>query len=145
MFWMDTERHGRAGDMWREFERLSRLFPDFSSPFSRTTEFPAVNVWSDGNEAVVTAELPGLDPATADISVVGRTLTIKGTRKAEEPGADGSYHRQERWNGSFARAIELPFQIDQSKVEARFSKGILEVKLPRAEADKPKKITITTH
>lgn len=142
MYWTDADRFGH---LWREFERMSRLFPDLSTPFSRVAEFPPVNVWSDGNEAVVTAELPGINPADADISVVGKTLTIKGVRKHDDPGGDGSFHRQERWTGSFSRTIDLPFQIDQGNVEARFSKGVLEIKLPRAEADKPKRITIATH
>jgi HSP20 family protein len=145
MFWTDVDRYGRSLDLWREFDRMSKLFSEFSSPFARTAEFPSVNVWSDGNEAVVTAELPGIEPSAADISVVGRTLTIKGSRTPERAGDDGSYHRQERWSGSFSRTIELPFQIDQNKVEARFSKGILEITLPRAEADKPKKISIAVH
>jgi HSP20 family protein len=145
MFWTDTGQYGRTLDLWREFERMSRLFSEFPAPFARTTEFPAVNVWSNGNEAVVTAELPGVDPSAADISVVGKTLTIKASRRPEETGEDGSYHRQERWTGSFTRTIELPFLIEQNKVEARFSKGILEINLPRAEADKPKKIAITSH
>ena len=121
---------------------MNRRFSDFAAPFARATEFPAVNLWSDGNEAVVTAELPGIDPGAVDISVVGRTLTIKGGRKPDVTGDEGSYHRQERWSGSFTRTLELPFQIDPNKFEARFSKGVLEIKLPRAEADKPRKITI---
>ena len=145
MFWTSTEPYGRNVDLWREFDRMGRLFSEITSPYSRVTEFPAVNLWSDGNEAVVTAELPGIDPSAADISVVGRTLTIKGSRTPEEAGDSGSYHRQERWSGSFSRTVELPFQIDQNKVEARFSMGVLEIRLPRAEADKPKKITITAH
>jgi HSP20 family protein len=145
MFWMNSAQYGQSWDLLREFERMSSLLSGLSSPFTRTEEFPAVNVWSDGNEAVVTAELPGIDPAAADISVVGKTLTIKGSRTADPDSAGGSYHRKERWSGSFTRSIELPFLIDQNKVEAQFNKGILEIKLPRSEADKPKKITITTH
>jgi HSP20 family protein len=125
-------------------ERMSRLFSELSSPFTRATGFPAVNVWSDGNEAIVTAELPGTDAKAVDISVVGKTLTIKGSRQPEEAKGEESYHRQERWAGSFRRTIDLPFLIDQNRVEARFSKGILEIKLPRAEADKPKKISIVS-
>lgn len=145
MFWTESNRYGRNWDLLREFERMSRLFSDLSTPFDRATEFPAMNLWSDGNEAVITSELPGVDPGKTDISVVGKTLTVKGSRIPEDSGGEGSYHRQERWNGSFTRTIELPFQIDQNRVAARFSKGILEVRLPRAEADKPRKITITTN
>ncbi len=145
MFWTETGRAGRQWDLLQEFDRMSRLFSDLATPFARAAEFPAMNLWSDGNEAVVTAELPGIEPAEADISVVGRTLTIKGSRRSEEADSESAFHRQERWTGSFSRTIELPFQVDQSKVEARFRKGVLEVRLPRAEADRPKKITITSH
>lgn len=145
MFWTDAARYRLPSDLSREFDRMSRLLSGLASPYTAEAEFPAMNLWSDGNEAVITAELPGIDPSAADISVVNRTLTIKGSRNAEEAGAEGSYHRQERWSGSFTRTIELPFQVDQNKVEARFSKGVLEIRLPRTEADKPKKIAISSH
>jgi HSP20 family protein len=63
-------------------------------------------------------------------------------RKADELGDDESYHRRERWAGQFSKTIELPFNVQAEKVEAKFSKGILSITLPRAEAEKPKKIII---
>jgi HSP20 family protein len=105
-------------------------------------EFPATNVWVSENSAVVTTEVPGIDPIALEISVVKDSLTLRGSRKAEELKEGEAYHRQERWNGQFTRTLELPFPVDADKVEARFAKGVLYISLPRAEADKPRKITV---
>jgi len=55
---------------------------------------------------------------------------------------DANYHRRERGYGSFSRTIQLPFMVDPNKVEANFKNGVLMISLPRAEVDKPKKITV---
>jgi HSP20 family protein len=140
MLWSDLERIGRLIDPWREFERVNRSLSRWVSP--STIEFPAVNVWVAGDTAVVTTELPGIDPNAIDISVVGKTLTLRGSRKPEEFKENESYHRRERWHGQFTKTIELPFDIDSGKVDAQYRKGILRITLPRAEADKPRKISV---
>ena len=100
-----------------------------------------MNVWTNEDGAVVTAELPGVAPEDIDISVVNETLTVTGTRSPEEvEGA--TYHRRERTYGRFTRSFQLPFQIDGEKVEASFEHGVLHIHLPRSEADKPRRITI---
>jgi HSP20 family protein len=101
-----------------------------------------MNVWANAENAVVATEIPGIDPDSLEISVVGSTLTIKGSRQPEETQEGESYHRRERWYGRFARSLELPFKIESEKVKAHYAKGILTVSLPRAEAEKPKKIEI---
>lgn len=141
MIWSDISRLNRTWDPWSELDRMQRLFRDLAVP-ATAAEFPAVNVWVTGDEAEVTIELPGVDPKDVDISVVGKTLTLKGSRNPEEAKDEESYHRRERWSGSFNRAIDLPFLINANKVEAKFSKGVLTIALPRAEEDKPKKITV---
>ena len=140
MLWSDVSRFGGFRDPWRELDKMQRVFQDFSSP--RSGEFPAMNVWTSGDEAIVTAELPGIDPKSVDISVVGKAVTVRGARQPEAIMGDEAHHRQERWSGQFSRSIELPFAVDAGKVEARFSKGILKITLPRTEADKPRKITV---
>jgi HSP20 family protein len=140
MLWSDLERLGRVWDPWREFERMPRVLSRWTSP--STIEFPAVNVWVTGDTAVVTTELPGIDPKAIDISVVGKSLTLRGSRDPEELKQDESYHRRERWSGQFTKTIEMPFNIEGSKVDAKFTKGILQITLPRAEADKPRKIAV---
>jgi HSP20 family protein len=107
-----------------------------------TPSYPAMNVWTSEDSAVVTAELPGCNADNLDISVVNETLTVAGSRAPEELEEGATYHRRERSCGGFSRTFQLPFQVDAGQVEATFQNGILQVTLPRAEADKPKKIAI---
>ncbi|MBN1993279.1 MAG: Hsp20/alpha crystallin family protein [Anaerolineae bacterium] len=133
---------------WVEMERLqremNRLFSDsFSLAGGRTApNYPAMNVWTNEDGAVVTAELPGINPNDIDISVVGDTLTLSGERQPEALGEGDKYHRRERGCGKFNRAFQLPFKVEADKVDAIFDKGVLHLSLPRAEADKPRKITV---
>ncbi len=140
MIWSDFSRFNRTWDPLAELERMQRFFREMALP--STGEFPAVNVRANGDTAEVRVELPGVEPKDVDISVVGKTLTLKGSRPAEEPKEGESCHRSERWSGSFSRAVDLPFAIDATKVEARFNKGVLTIALPRAEEDKPRKIIV---
>ncbi|HEX8948655.1 MAG TPA: Hsp20/alpha crystallin family protein [Dissulfurispiraceae bacterium] len=129
-------------DPWNELERLKGSNGNSSGYSSISgTEFPAINAWKGEDHAVITTEVPGVDPQDIEISVAGSSLTLRGIKKSEQT-EEGAYHRRERWHGSFTKVLELPFDIEQDKVEARFVKGVLYVALPRAEADKPKKISI---
>ena len=132
---------------WREMERLRREMNRLFSTWPRQTSgatasgYPAMNVWTDEDNAVVTAELPGVVLDDIDITVEDDVLTLRGSRKPDEvEGA--TYHRQERRYGSFLRTFRLPFRVDAEKVEASFAKGVLQIALPRAEEDKPRKITV---
>jgi HSP20 family protein len=140
MLWSELERLGRFWDPWNEFERMQRTVSRWVSPPS--ADFPAVNVWVSGDAAVVTTEIPGVDPKLIDISVAGKTLTIRGSRNPEELKEGDSYHRRERWSGQFTKTVDMPFLIETSKVDAKFSRGILHITAPRAEAEKPKKIAV---
>ncbi len=137
---------GRGWDPFQEMDRfrreMNRLFENWE-PAARTAHgYPAANVWIGENEVVVTAELPGIDPADVSISVHGETLTIKGNRKADELKEGETYHRRERGQGSFTRTLELPFRVESDKVDATFKDGVLKVTLPRAEADRPRRIAV---
>ncbi len=133
---------------WQEMAQLhrevSRLFSDpFSLAGGRTAPaYPPMNVWANENGLVVTAELPGFDPEAIDISVVDDTLTVSGSRQPEELGDSESYRRRERNYGKFSRTFQLPFAVEVDNVEAAFENGLLNISLPRAELDKPKKITV---
>lgn len=133
--------------VFSELDRLqremNRLFERSYSPRLRSApNFPALNVWTNEDGAIITAELPGVSPEDLDISVIGETLTLSGERKPDLIEEDVRYHRQERGYGKFTRSLELPFRVDATQVEATFDKGVLHLTLPRAEADKPKKIAI---
>ena len=144
MFWQDFGRVGRGWDPSREIEGLRR---EMNRLFARTSpweapEFPAMNIWVQDHNALVTAELPGIDAKDLDISVIGDAMTLSGHREAVVLKEGESYHRQERGSGSFARTVRLPFRIEADKVSAKYERGILQITLPRAEEDKPKKIQI---
>lgn len=134
---------------WRELDQMrrdmDRLFSD-SFPRvrrMRASGFPAINVWTNDDEgAVLTTELPGIDPDDVSISVTGDTLTINGCCKPVEAPESAQYHRRERSRGDFSRTVQLPYTIDPNKVEARVDMGILTVVLPRAEAEKPRQISV---
>lgn len=140
MLWSDLERFGSMWNPWREFDHMERTLSKMV-PQSKV-EFPAVNVWVAENSALVTTEIPGVDPQAIDISAVGKSLTLRGSRPPEELREGETYHRRERWYGQFTKIIELPFHIQVDRVNARFSRGVLSIELPRADAEKPRKITV---
>ncbi|MFQ3573317.1 MAG: Hsp20/alpha crystallin family protein [Thermodesulfovibrionales bacterium] len=128
------------------FERLLDPFSDFYEIprwfRARKPDFPPYNVWLSDDKAVITTELPGITPSDIDLSVVGRVITLRGERKPDEIKNGETYHRRERWYGRFNKSIQLPFNIESNGVKANFQKGVLTIEVPRAEAEKPKKIDI---
>jgi HSP20 family protein len=118
---------------------MDRVFRSFRG---RVSEFPTVNVWANRDEAVVTAELPGLAPEDIELTVTGNTLTLQGERKSPELGKGEVYQRQERTFGRFVRSVRLPFPVEADEVAAVSNNGILKVTLPRHEATKPRQIAV---
>ena len=138
MLW---RRYGWPRSPWREMNRLWSGWP--TSYRGRTVpRYPAMNVWTNDEGSVITAELPGMAPEDIDLSVEDDTLTLRGTRNVDELDEGATYHRRERGTGAFARTVQLPFRVEGENVEATFEKGILNISLPRAEEDKPKKIAV---
>jgi HSP20 family protein len=123
---------------------VNRLFTDWPTRanWGIAPTFPAMNVWTDEDSAILTAELPGVSIDDIDISVEKDTLTLYGKRQPDELEEGATYHRRERRVGGFQRAFRLSFPVDADKVQAELKNGVLSVLLPRAEADKPKKIAI---
>lgn len=136
----------RYGSLWGDVDRLQREMNRLFEPLVRTGagsgNFPAVNIWTGEDEALLTAEIPGVDPEKIEITVKADTVTIRGSRQLEELKKGESYLRQERGAGSFVRSFSLPFHVDDGKVTAQYRMGILQLTLPRREEDKPKKIAI---
>lgn len=107
-----------------------------------SASFPAFNIWSNADGAILTSEIPGVKMEDLKITVSGKEISIAGSRKECE--ADSSrFLRHERPVGQFSRTFKLPYQIDSAKVEAKLANGVLRIDLPRAENDKPRKIAIT--
>jgi HSP20 family protein len=122
---------------------MNRLFSQYSSAQLRTApDYPAINIWTNEEGLFVSAEMPGVRVEDIDINVNNNILTINGRRSPDEAPENAHFHRRERSSGEFSRTIELPYAVDAGKVEATFKDGILNITLPKTEAEKPKKIAI---
>lgn len=118
---------------------MNRLFNGYTF---REEQFPAVNVLSNQEDVIVTAEIPGLESKDINLKVVNNHLTIEAERKADDV-SEAVYHRRERGYGEFSRVVELPFAVEEDQVNAQYKNGVLTVTLPRKESTKPKKIEIS--
>lgn len=109
-------------------------------------QYPLINTSQDHDHLYVEALMPGVDPKTLDVSVVGNTLVVSGEksrRPAGTPSAEEeAYHRSERAAGRFSRSVELPVEADDRRVAARYEHGVLHITLPKAESAKPRRINV---
>jgi HSP20 family protein len=132
-------KHQASNDPFGMLRReMNRLFEDFSrgfdmAAFEETEWMPQVDISESDKEIRVTAELPGLDEKDIDVSMSNDMLTIRGEKKEEKDEGDRNYHRVERSYGSFIRQIALPAEVQADKTEAKFSKGVLRITLPKSE------------
>ena len=133
------------------FRDVQKTFEDFSrrSPlagFGSDVMAPKIDIAESKDAIDLTAELPGVDEKDLDVTLADGVLTVRGEKKTarDEQDKDKNWHVVERSYGSFSRAIPLPFDPDQAKVEAKFDKGVLHIHLPKpAEvAKKQQKIEI---
>ncbi len=105
--------------------------------------FP-VDVVSEQNEFVLTALLPGVKNEDLDIQIVNETVSIQG-QLPDHRDEHASYLLQERPAGRFSRVLTLPAELDASKAEASLEDGVLTLRVPKAEAARPKTIKVNTH
>jgi HSP20 family protein len=103
--------------------------------------FPPINVFQQDDNLVAVIELPGVDKDGLHIEAKENTIRIAG-RKTVKYQENASVHRHERVFGSFDRTIAVPIQIDPDAIRAEMRDGVLALSIPRAERDKPRKITI---
>lgn len=129
---------------WSGCGDLDRLRGEVNRLFSSGSAFPALNVWSNDEEAIVKAELPGFEPADIEIALEGSTLSLSGSRGLEEAKEGEKFYHRERRTGKFSRFLKLPVGVDADKVTAKFHNGVLSIALPRAAEHKPKKIVVKT-
>jgi HSP20 family protein len=131
-------------------DEMNRLFNEFfgrsSGPegfWSSSAWSPPVDMYDAGDALVLRAELPGCAKEDLSIELKEQTLTLRGERKPASSVGEEQYHRRECACGPFQRNFFLPTAIDQERVTASFKDGILELRLPKSEAAKPKRIAIT--
>ena len=104
---------------------------------------PAMDLVETEDDFVLRADLPGLSENDVHIELEDNVLTISGERKAEHEAHKEGYYRVERAWGSFSRQLSLPEGVDPDAVSANFDRGVLEVRIPKPEARKPRKVQIS--
>ena len=103
---------------------------------------PAMDLVESADHFVLRADLPGMSEDDINIEFEDGTLTVSGERKAEHEDSKEGYHRVERSYGAFSRSLTLPQGIDADAVTASFDRGVLEIRIPKPEQRKPRKIAI---
>jgi HSP20 family protein len=129
-------------EMNRMFHEFARGVNSEDTSWGTSTWVPPVDVYETDEGFVLKAELPGVQKDHLHIEVHDRTLTIRGERKPETEIPEDRYHRRERSYGSFQRVFTLPTPVDAEKVQANAHDGVLELRLPKHETAKPKRIAI---
>lgn len=105
---------------------------------------PRVDVHEEAERFVIRADVPGVDPASIDVSMDKNVLAISGERVAEPAGAAGQFSRQERPHGAFQRRFTLPDSVDAERITASNRHGVLEIAIPKKAASAPRRIVIDT-
>jgi HSP20 family protein len=139
-------------EMERRFQEMERRFDDFfRSPFSfmppwmprlRMPEMeeisPSIDVFTEGEDVVVKAELPGIKRKDIHVNLTGDTIIISGEKEKEEKIEKKDYHSVECSYGSFRRSFSLPAEIEPERASAKFKSGVLEIRMPKTEEAKRK-------
>ena len=127
----------RAFDPFRE---MDRWFAD-AARTPTSTAMP-MDLYRDGDVFVTRIDLPGVDPASIDVDVDDRTLTVRAERKVEMTDSQ-KWLVRERPSGTFARQLTLGYGVALDKIEAQYADGVLSLRIPVAEEAKPRKISVT--
>ena len=103
---------------------------------------PPMDLVEDDEHFVVHADLPGVEEKDVSVELEDNVLTISGERKSDAEQRKEGYYRIERAYGAFSRSLTLPEGIDPEGIKASFANGVLEVRIPKPEERKPKKVAI---
>lgn len=123
-------------------ELMNRFWATTIEPFGLAEWAPPLDVSETDDAILVHVEVPGIDPKTLDISVTGSVLTIRGEKRDETTQRGRNYHRVERRYGSFTRSLTLPTTVKADEVTAKAHAGVLEIRLPKTEQAKAKRVEI---
>jgi len=142
---------------WEPFRELSSLQTEMNRLFNTAFDTspggngggsrrwaPAMDLLETEDHFVLRADLPGMTQSDVNIELEDNVLTVSGERKAEHEEKREGFYRVERAFGSFSRSLTLPKGVDADAVTAGFDNGVLEVRIPKPEERKPRKITIGT-
>lgn len=143
---MPVFRWGSALDAFRDLERevdrwVRRVDIAFENP-RLGRPFPGLNLYEIGDTYLITAELPGCVASDLDLSVANGVVTMRGTRDATGAIPEDRYRRSERPSGQWERTISVPERIDDDRIRAELTDGLLRLYLPKAPSAAPKQIPV---
>ena len=135
----------------KEFSKLLNSFgrgfgdSDSSDDFENAVWSPLTDISEDNDKYQLSMDIPGVEKKDVKISFKNGALIVSGERKHESEDKSSKYHRIERAYGKYYREFQLPDQIVEDKIEAKFKDGTLQVVIPKAEEAKPKEISISVN
>jgi HSP20 family protein len=129
-------------EMNRLFNQFFQSGPGGEAGWGQYTWAPPVDIYETDDALVLTVDLPGVPKDGVNIEIHQNTLMLRGERKPAAEVPDNRYHRTERAYGPFQRSFVLPTLVDQEHVQASYRDGVLELRLPKSEAARPKRIAI---
>ena len=128
-------------DPFRDFDRLAERLLSTATDMGQTIRAMPMDLYRSGDHYVLHFDLPGADPGSIDVSVDGRTLTVRAQRSPRSD--DVEWLTQERPSGSFVRQLTLGTGLDLEHIEATYTDGVLMLSLPMAEQAKPRRVEVT--
>jgi len=124
---------------FREMEdMMERFLSDYYGGETRTptTYTPGFNMYRDDDNLVIEASIPGFDKKDISVEVEDDLLTVRGSKKEETEEKEKDYYYREFYSGSFQRNIRLPNRANPEELKAKYTDGILEVRIPITEKEK---------
>jgi HSP20 family protein len=139
---------------WEPFRELAALQNEMSRWMSQvsggvtpgngqsSTWLPAVDVWETDDELVLSFDLPGIDEDKVAVELDDNVLTVTGERERTAEHSSDRFYRFERRFGTFSRSVTLPAGVSEKDIKADYTNGVLEIRVPKPEEPKPKRIQI---
>lgn len=126
-------------DFFESFQdEMARFFRPFGfgrmamrEPLMQGMQPPQTDVFEQDGNLVVSAELPGIPKEEITITLQQGDLIIQGEHKTEEETKEKDYYRMERRYGGYYRRIPLPFEVQAGQIKAKYTDGVLEVRIPK--------------
>lgn len=158
----EKEKAGRRRPPWGPFSEISRMEREMGRVFEdargrpwfgfdwpkriRSMEEwllgPRIEVYEEGSDLVIQAELPGMKREDLDVDISEGTLILKGEKKRSGP-EEADYHYSERFYGTFERSIEIPVEVREDEAKASFKEGVLEIRIPKTTETQRKGVKIS--
>ncbi len=134
-------------ELRRMQENMDHLWRGFSQPSNGSTEMEGwaipLDVVQDGDNILVQASMPGVNPSDLSVTIENDVLTIRGQTAGESEKQEGNYLMRERHTGSFHRFLRLPDTLDVDRADTRYDHGVLTIAFPKLEAKQARQLPIT--